>query len=147
MPKPNLNLFGIRDSFNALALFLLTQYRKGRLEDLSKFRLDEGLSVTAESLELNVVGMGHEFWLAIEGQKVIGIAVLGREDSIELRILHIEVAHSLKKEGVGSALLRSVIETYPRSEFTVIPFEGTEDFYARLGFVRSGRWEMRRASR
>ena len=51
----------------------------------------------------------------------------------ELRIMHLEVAPARKNEGVGSALLQSVIENYPDYKIYVVPFEGTEDFYRHLG--------------
>jgi predicted N-acetyltransferase YhbS len=58
--------------------------------------------------------------------------------------MHLEVAPARKNEGVGSALLRAVIVNYPEYKLSVIPFEGTEDFYSRLGFLKVGRWEMSR---
>ena len=102
------------------------------------------MSVTAEGLEFNVLGVGHEFWIAQQGDLAIGVAVVAKESESNIRVLHLEVAPVRKKEGVGSGLLRAVIENYPLSTVWVTPFEGTGDFYGRLGFVRAGRWEMKR---
>ena len=102
------------------------------------------MSVTTESIEFNVLGAGHEFWIAEQGDRVIGVAVVAKENESNLRVLHLEVAPIRKKEGVGSGLIKAVIESYPHSRVWVTPFEGTEDFYGQLGFVRVGRWEMKR---
>jgi N-acetylglutamate synthase-like GNAT family acetyltransferase len=123
---------------------LSIEYRKGSLNDVSKLKFAKGLSVSGESVEFNVVGVGHEFWVAVQSDMIIGIIVLGRGSQNELRIMHLEVAPARKNEGVGSALLRAVIVNYPEYKLSVIPFEGTEDFYSRLGFLKVGRWEMRR---
>ena len=120
------------------------QYKKGRLQDLMSLRMAAGLSVTAESIEFNVLGAGHEFWVAEQGDVVIGVAVVAKENEFDLRVLHLEVAPIRKNEGVGSGILKAVIENYPLSRLWVTPFEGTEEFYGQLGFVRVGRWEMKR---
>jgi predicted N-acetyltransferase YhbS len=106
-------------------------------------KFKSGLSASAMSLEFNVLGVGHEFWIAVQGDVIIGVTVLAREDADTFGILHLEVAPSRKKEGIGSALLRAVIQSYPNCIFSVIPFEGTEEFYNHLGFVRVSRWEMK----
>jgi hypothetical protein len=54
------------------------EYRKGGLKDVSKLKFAEGLSVLGESAEFNMLGMGHEFWVAVQADAVIGIIVLGR---------------------------------------------------------------------
>jgi len=120
------------------------EYRKGSLNDISKLKFAEGLSVPGKGVEFNVVGMGHEFWVAIQGDTVVGIIVLGKWSQYELRIMYLEVASTRKNEGVGSALMHSVIENYPEYKLYVTPFEGTEDFYRHLGFLNVSRWEMRR---
>lgn len=105
------------------------------------------MAVTSAAVEFNVVGMGHEFWIAVENNTVVGLTVLARATATQRTILYLHVSDSHKNLGIGSALLRTVLETYPESEFSVIPFEGTEEFYRRLGFTRSGRWEMRKTPR
>lgn len=125
---------------------LSIQYRKGKLEDLSKMTISEELSTTNESLEFNVIGMGHEFWIAAEGKVIVGFTVLGRPSPKEFKIMFLEVAASHKSHGVGSSLIRAILAYYPNCEFSVIPFEGTEEFYKRLGFGKVGQWEMRRLS-
>jgi predicted N-acetyltransferase YhbS len=110
---------------------------------LTTLSFEDGLSVSGASIEWNVLGVGHEFWIAVQAGVIIGVTVLAREDVSDFKILHLEVAPSRKKEGLGSALLKAVIESYPLSTLSVIPFEGTEDFYSRLGFVRAGRWELK----
>jgi predicted N-acetyltransferase YhbS len=107
-------------------------------------RFEDGLSVTAESLEFNVLGMGHEFWIAAETGVIIALAVLAEENHDNLRILHLEVAPLRKKTGVGTGLLKAIIEAHPRRGLLVIPFDGTEDFYRQVGFSPTGRWEMKR---
>lgn len=119
-------------------------YRRGNLEDLSKLTFARGLSVSAESIEFNVVGMGHEFWMAVEEDTIVGLTVIGRTSPNQLTIMYLQVASSEKSHGIGSAMLRALIEYYPQSEFTVIPFDGTEEFYRRLGFSKTTQWEMRR---
>jgi GNAT superfamily N-acetyltransferase len=120
------------------------EYRRGKLADLAKLRFEEGLSPSPQGIEFNVLGIGHEFWIAAESGSIIGVAVVGKENGGNIRILHLEVARTRKKEGIGSALLTAVIENYPTFSFSVTPFEGTEDFYSHLGFVPFGQWEMKR---
>jgi GNAT superfamily N-acetyltransferase len=122
-------------------------YRRGSLEDLSRLQISEGLSATAESIEFNVLGMGHEFWIALEGDMIIGLTVLSRASTKDLMVVYLEVAPSHKGHGVGTGLVRAVLDHYPQSDFTVIPFDGTEEFYRRLGFESAANWEMhKRAS-
>jgi predicted N-acetyltransferase YhbS len=78
---------------------------------------------------------------------VVALMVLARTTSIRRTILYLHVSDEHKKLGIGSALIRTVLETYPESEFSVIPFDGTEDFYRQLGFTSNGRWEMRKPPR
>lgn len=118
-------------------------YRKGQLKDLSKLHFAEGLSATTESIEFNVLGMGHEFWMAVQGKAIIGLTVLGRTSPNEFKIMYLQVAPSRKSHGIGSALLKAIIENYPDSAFSVVPFEGTKEFYRRLGFEKTNQWEMR----
>ena len=82
------------------------EYRKGILNDVSKLRFAEGLSVSGESIEFNVLGMDHEYWVAIESDTVVGITILGKRRQYELRIMHLEAAPTHKNEGVGSSLLK-----------------------------------------
>ena len=119
-------------------------YRKGNLEDLSKLRISEGLSASAESIEFNVLGIGHEFWIAVEENANIGLTVLGRPSPNAFEIMYLEVPPSHKSHGVGTGLIQAILEHYPESEFSVIPFDGTEEFYKRLGFESANKWEMRR---
>jgi len=124
----------------------LIVYRRGDLKDLSKLRFSTGMSATRRTIEFNVVGAGHEFWLAVENDTIVGLAVLGSLSTAQRTILYVQVSGSYVDRGIGSALLRAVIEYYPESDFSVIPSEGTEDFYGKLGFVKVNRWEMRRES-
>src|SRR5208337_2417326 len=119
-------------------------YRRGSLEDLSRLQISEGLSATAESIEFNVLGMGHEFWNAVEEDMIIGLTVLSRSSMKEFIILYLEVAPSHKSQGVGTGLIQAILDHYPQSEFSVIPFEGTKEFYKRLGFESAKNWEMRK---
>lgn len=123
---------------------LSIEYRKGTLGDVSRLKFAQGLSVSGENVEFNVLGMGHEYWIAVQANEVIGIIVLGKGNQTELRIMLLEVAPSRKNEGVGSRLLQKVIENYPECMIYVIPFEGTDEFYRHLGFTKLSRWEMRR---
>ena len=120
------------------------EYRKGRLSDLTRLRIEGGLSLTAQGIEFNVLGVGHEFWVAVQGGVIIALSVLAEENADNFRILHLEVAPSRKNEGIGSALLRAIVKAYPKSGISVIPFGGTEEFYKGLGFRWISRWEMRR---
>jgi GNAT superfamily N-acetyltransferase len=122
------------------------EYRMGTLKGLRNLRFDEGLSVKPGNIEFNVLGMGHEFWIAVQDSVVIAVTVLGTEDETTFKILTLEVTPSRKKEGVGSALVKAITQAYPDRGFTVIPFEGTDEFYEQLGFVHTGRWEMKRGS-
>jgi GNAT superfamily N-acetyltransferase len=121
-------------------------FREGNVEDLSKLKFSSSMAVTAETVEFNVVGMGHEFWIAVENDTIVGLTVLARATATQRTILYLHVSDSHKNLGIGSALVRTILENYPESEFTVVPFEGTEEFYHRLGFTRGGRWEMRRTA-
>jgi len=122
------------------------QYRKGMFGDLTSLGFDDGLSLKAESIEFNVLGLGHEFWIAVQGGVVIGLGVLAKEDydGDNFLILHLEVAPSRKNEGIGSALLKAILKANPKSSLSVIPFGGTQDFYQSSGFQWVSRWEMRR---
>jgi N-acetylglutamate synthase-like GNAT family acetyltransferase len=119
-------------------------YRRGSLEDLSRLHISEGLSASAQSIEFNVLGMGHEFWVAVEEGMIIGLTVLSRSSMKELMIVYLEVAPSHKSQGVGTGLIQAILDHYPQSEFSVIPFDGTEEFYKRLGFELAKNWEMRK---
>ncbi|MGA2790762.1 MAG: GNAT family N-acetyltransferase [Candidatus Bathyarchaeia archaeon] len=119
-------------------------YRRGSLEDLSRLQISEGLSATTESIEFNVLGIGHEFWIAVEEGRIIGLTVLSRSSVNEIIIVYLEVAPSHKSRGVGTGLIQAILDHYPQSEFSVIPFDGTEEFYKRLGFESAKNWEMRK---
>lgn len=66
-------------------------YRKWNLEDLSNVQISEGLSATAESIEFNVLGIGHEFWIAVEGDRIVGLTVLGRAGPKEFKVMYLQV--------------------------------------------------------
>jgi GNAT superfamily N-acetyltransferase len=119
-------------------------YRRASLEDLSRLQISEGLSATAKSIEFNVLGVGHEFWIAIEEGMIIVLTVLSRSGMKEFIIVYLEVAPSHKSHGVGTGLIQAVLAHYPQSNFSVIPFDGTEEFYKRLGFETAKNWEMRK---
>ena len=123
---------------------LLIVYRRGSLEDLSRLQISEGLSATARSIEFNVLGMGHEFWIAVEEGMIIALTVLSRSSMREFTIVYLEVAPSCKGHGVGTSLIQAILDHYPHSEFSVIPFDGTQEFYKRLGFESAKKWEMRK---
>jgi len=125
-------------------MLLSIVYRKGSLEDLSRLQISEGLSATAESIEFNVLGMGHEFWIAVEEDVIIGLTVLSRGSMKEFTIVYIEVAPSHKSHGVGTGLIQAILDHYPQVDFSVVPFDGTEEFYKRLGFESVKNWEMRK---
>jgi predicted N-acetyltransferase YhbS len=90
--------------------------------------------------------VGHEFWIAVEDRTILAITVLGRAASNEFTIMYLRVANSRKGYGIGSSLIRTILEAYSSSEISVVPFAGTEQFYERLGFKRTAWWEMRRTS-
>jgi GNAT superfamily N-acetyltransferase len=119
--------------------------RRGKLEDLAKLRFANGLFATTQSIEFNVLGMGHEFWIAIEHTEIVGLTVLGRTGPTELTIMYLQVARDFKSHGVGSTMIHAIIKEYPETELVVVPFDGSEEFYEHLGFKMTDRWEMRRA--
>jgi GNAT superfamily N-acetyltransferase len=119
-------------------------YRKGSLDDLSRLRISETLTATASSIEFNVLGAGHEYWIAIESSTIVGLTVLGAPHPNEFRITYLEVSPSMKNKGVGTGLIQAILAYYPDCEFSVIPFDGTEEFYKRLGFELSSTFEMRK---
>ncbi len=88
--------------------------------------------------------MEHELWIAVVGKVILGFTMLGRADREGFKIMYLEVAPPQKSRGVGSGLIQAVLAHYPNSEFPAIPFEGTEDFYRRLGFEKVSKCEMRR---
>ena len=119
-------------------------YRQANLDDLSKFNFADELSVTSDSIEFNILGMGHELWIAVENTTIVGFTVLAKMATNQRTVAYVKVADSYTSRGIGAALLQAAMESHPESEYIVVPFEGTEEFYRHLGFERSGQWEMRR---
>ena len=117
--------------------------RRGRTEDLSNMQFADGIAITARSVEFNVTGMGHEFWISYEDELIVGIAVLGHVSSVEMKIIYLQVGDSYRRRGVGSSLLQAIIQDNPGCDFTVVPFHGTEGFYGKLQFEQSGNLEMK----
>jgi len=117
-------------------------YRLGHVGDLH-MRLAEGIVITPESVEFNVAGMGHEFWIAYENRIIIALAVLSRLSSNEIKIIYLQVGDAYRQRGVGSSLLRAIVDSSIDCDLTVIPFHGTEQFYRKLGFVEDSSLEMR----
>lgn len=122
-----------------------TTYRRGNLEDLRTLHFSKDLGITAESIEFNVLGMSHEFWIAVEEMNILAITVLGRAGSKGFTVIYLRVAESMKGSGIGTSLMRTILETYPSADISVVPFAGTEPFYERLDFKKSSKWEMRRS--
>ena len=77
-------------------------YRVGRVEDISGMRLADGIAITPRSVEFNVAGMGHEFWIGYEDQTIIALAVLGRLSAEEVEIIYLQVGDAYRGRGVGS---------------------------------------------
>jgi len=102
------------------------------------------MSITTEGIEFNVLDMGHEFWVAVQADVIIALAVLAQEDYDNIRILHLEVVPSRKNEGFRPSSLRAITKEYSQCSLWVIPFDGTEEFYEHSGFTRVSRWEVRR---
>lgn len=119
-------------------------YRRGTLSDLTELTFAKELAVSPESIEFNIVGMGHEYWIAAEDNTIIGLVALARSEENQFTVMYLNVANPHKRHGIGSSLLRTVLQSYPTAEFKAVPFEGTENLCSRLGFEKSGRWEMRR---
>jgi len=101
------------------------------------------LSIRTESIEHNIIGMGHEFWVGIDHETVVAICVIDRNLPNLVTVMYLQVSDSYKNTGVGSALLQAVMDSYPESEFRVVPLNGTHEFYELMGFELTGRWEMR----
>jgi len=118
--------------------------RRGQVEDLRDLHFAEDLGVTPESIEYNVVGLGHEFWIAIELNTLVAVTVLARTGANEFTIMYLQVAKSRKGQGIGSKLVQQIMENNPGAELLVVPFEGTEQFYEQLGFKKSTQWVMAR---
>ena len=55
--------------------------------------------------------------------------------------MYLRLATSRRGQGVGSGLLRTLLEVFLDAEFRAILFGGTEDPYNRLGFSKSGGWD------
>jgi N-acetylglutamate synthase-like GNAT family acetyltransferase len=117
-------------------------YRRGNLQDLSDFTFASRMPTTAQSIEFNVIGMGHEFWIAIEGSAIVGLTVIGKANPDKITIMYLQVPETHTSRGIGTSLVKKLVESYKGREFSVIPFEGTEDFYRRLGFERISKEEM-----
>jgi predicted N-acetyltransferase YhbS len=122
------------------------RYRKGTLGELRNLSFAKELSLSRVDIEFNIVAMGHEFWIATESNCVIGLVALASSEENQFTVMYLTVADPRKRQGIGSSLLRTVLENYPAAEFRVVPLEGSEELYSRLGFERRDRWEMRRAS-
>lgn len=104
----------------------------------------EDLGVTPQSIEYNVVGLGHEFSITIELNTVVAVTVLARTGANDFTIMYLQVAKSRKGQGIGSKLIQQIMESNPAAELLVVPFEGTEQFYEQLGFKKSTQWVMRK---
>ncbi len=122
-------------------------YRRGKLDDLSKLMFSADLSIQTDSIEHNIIGMGHEFWIGIDRETIVAICVIERNMPNLVTVMYLRVSESYKNAGVGSALLETIMENYPETEFKVIPLEGTHEFYELIGFERTSRWEMRSRSK
>lgn len=122
-------------------------YRRGNLDDLSKLVFAADLSIRTDSIEHNIIGMGHEFWIGIDHETIVAICVIDRNLPNLVTVMFLQVSESYKKTGVGSALLHAIMDSYPESEFRVVPLNGTREFYELMGFEPAGRWEMRTQSR
>jgi N-acetylglutamate synthase-like GNAT family acetyltransferase len=120
--------------------------RRGQVEDLRHLKFAEDLGLPPESIEYNVVGLGHEFWIAIEQDTVVGFTVLAKTRTNEFTIMHLKVANSQKGQGIGSKLVQGILKSAPSVELLVVPLAGTEEFYEQLGFRKSTQWEMRRTN-
>jgi N-acetylglutamate synthase-like GNAT family acetyltransferase len=118
-------------------------YRLGNVSDILEMGLTEGIAITPESLEFNVTGMGHQFWIAYEDRIIIALAVLSRLSPNEVKIIYLQVGDAYRGRGVGSSLLRTIMASSEDCDLTVIPFHGTEQFYRKLGFVEVNPLEMR----
>jgi|GEM_PF-811201 len=119
-------------------------YRVGRLDDILSMRVAKGIAITPRTVEFNVAGMGHEFWIGHEHQIIIALAVLDRLPTGEVKIIYLQVAEAYRGRGVGSSLLQAIMNSSPDCDFSVIPFHGTEEFYRKSGFVAESKFEMRR---
>jgi len=114
--------------------------RRGNVRDIAKLLIADDLELKAESIEFNV-GIGHEFWIAVEENRILAVMVLRRRLDA-FNILYIRVARSRVGQGIGSSLVQAVLKAHPACEFSVIPFTGTEGFYHKLGFKNVRGWEM-----
>ncbi len=120
-------------------------YRRGTLQDLSELAFAPGMPTTAQSIEFNVIGMGHEFWIAIDESRIVGLTVIGKANPDKITIMYLQVPETHMNRGIGTSLVKKLLENYSGREFRVIPFEGTEDFYRRLGFEKVSKEEMARS--
>lgn len=68
-------------------------YRRGTLDDLAKLDFAEDLAVSPEGIEFNIVGMGHEFWIGVENQTVIGLLALAKSAENQLMAIYLSVAN------------------------------------------------------
>ncbi|MGA2460505.1 MAG: GNAT family N-acetyltransferase [Candidatus Bathyarchaeia archaeon] len=100
------------------------------------------MPITRECVEVSVIGTGHTVWIALQGSRIIGLTAVSRKMPNQMTILCLQISDSNKNSGVGSALIKSVIAGNPTDEFTAVPVGGTDEFYSRLGFSKSGHWEM-----
>lgn len=82
-----------------------------------------------ESLHLMARRFSHRNIL-VNKDGVVGIVQLNRPKALNER--NSESIHAI------------ILEEYVGHCFSMIPFEGTEDFYEHLGFSRVSRWDMRR---
>jgi ribosomal protein S18 acetylase RimI-like enzyme len=98
-----------------------------RLEERMGYTDDQNLAFFRD-----VVAMEHQVWLALQGDKVLGLMALSDG---EIDQLHIDPEH--QNHGVGSALLKKARELYPEGLglFTHQRNETARRFYERKGFV------------
>lgn len=100
---------------------------KEELKQLLKSRLDEGMEV----------------WLAVDGDEVVGFAIVGSWPALPgaKTIEAIEVAKQLRGRGIGSTMIRRIMSEHSAPiALTLSPEEGYESglvkFYEDLGFRR-----------
>lgn len=96
--------------------------------------LDPALNTDLEDIQGNYVERGSTFLIAVEGDKLIGTGGLIREAPGIGRIVRLSVAPTHRRQGIAHRLVRELISTARRLNYTKILVETNDDWQGAIRF-------------